>query len=433
MRSPSSTRLHGACFALGVAFLSACSDPAKAQATAEGTVRLLPVHTRTLGPATLESVERNFTGIVLAARTVAVGVQVGGQVREVFVQAGDRVEQGDLLVQLDERRLQANLLALDAQIQGAEARLAELEAGPRAETIRAASAVVHALEAEKALAERLVTRREQLLQANSTSQEDVDSARTQVSTLKARIAGAQAQLDELEAGTRVEVLTAQRAALAALQAEVERLRIDLADTRVLAPFAGTVQTLLVQAGATVAAGTGVAELVEAEVLEAHFGVPFVETGVLLASQIAIQHRGEPLTVTGRRFLPTIDATHRTVTWIFELAAQERVDGVPGLLPGAAVQLALSYPLPRKGWKVPLGAITEGLRGMWTAYVVETDGTGRNVVVPVDLEILHTGPENAVVTGALSASTRLLIGGLDRVVPGQQVEVLPPVEGAGLHD
>lgn len=377
--------------------------------------RPIPVPTLVLEDAQIHSVQRHFTGVLQARREVAVGVQVAGRIVALEVETGQAVAQGEALLRLDDRRLQSAKRTLTAQIAAAEADLARLREGPRRETIDAARAQVQALEEELALAEIRLARREELLAAASTSEEDVDVGRAQVKTLQARLAGSQAQWQELVNGTRPEILLAAEANLDALRSQADSLEIDLADTLVTAPFAGRVQRILAREGAVVPAGMGVIELVEDGVLEAHVGLPLVDSQFLDPKSVRLTANGQPLDVGAVRTLPTIDDTYRTVAWIFE------VQPTADLRPGSTVRLHLEEPLERAGWSLPLSAITEGVRGMWSGYVIESDETGPRLR-SVDLEVLHTTPDAVIVHGALRAGDRVLTEGLDRVVPGQRVDL-----------
>ena len=399
--------------------LIACSkgEPA-VQAQTDSEARPMPVRVMTLGEAKIESMQGRYTGIVQARREVAVGVNVGGQVQRVLVREGDFIEEGAALMQLDQRRLLASKESIQAQIMGAQARLDELVAGPRKETIDASRAGIAALQEEKRLAELRLVRRRGLLESSSISQEEVDVNNAQVLTLSARLQGAEAGLAELVNGTRPEILAAQRAVLAGLHASLVSLEIDLTDSQVSAPFAGRVQDVLVHEGAVVPAGTGVVLLVETGALEARFGLSDKDSQVLEGEGFSVQVRGQTLPVLGKRPLPNLDPPHRTLPWILDL---DTSGAAPEIHPGQVATLRWTRPLASTGWRIPLSALTEGVRGMWTGFVVvEKDGMAR--VQPVDLQILHTLPDAAVVRGALKAGDRLLIEGVDRIVAGQRVQV-----------
>ena len=90
--------------------------------------------------------------------------------------------------------------------------------------------------------------------------------------------------------------------------------------------------------------------------------------------------------------------------------------------------------------LPLTALTEGSRGLWSAYAVEAapgdaraaqgreiggdTAGGRLAVQP--LEVLYQDGDRVYVRGPLAAGEILVAAGLHRVVPGQLVRVL----GAG---
>ncbi|MDF1838709.1 MAG: biotin/lipoyl-binding protein [Planctomycetota bacterium] len=404
--------------------LLACSqaEPSVA-AEIDSKARPMPVRVLTLGQAKVESTQGRYTGIVQAGREVAVGVNVGGQVQEVLVNEGDFVEAGAPIMQLDQRRLNAGLESMQAQIQGAQARLDELVAGPRKETIAAARANRSALQEELRLAELRLVRRRGLLESSSISQEEVDVNNAQVLTIRARLQGAEASLEELVNGTRPEILAAQRATLAGLQASLVSLEIDLADSRVSAPFSGRIQQVLVHEGAVVPAGTGVVLLVETGALEAHFGLSDKHAHLLQGDRFSVEVGGQVLTVLDKRSLPNLDPSARTLPWILDLDTR---DADPAIHPGQVATLSWTRDLGQPGWRIPLSALTEGVRGMWTGFVVvEIDGDSH--VQAVDLEIIHTLADAVVVRGALKAGDRLLLDGVDRIVAGQRVQVTHPTE------
>jgi multidrug efflux pump subunit AcrA (membrane-fusion protein) len=389
------------------------------QAETASDARPMPVRVMILGEAKLENMQGRYTGIVQAAREVAVGVNVGGQVQQVLVREGDFVEQGAAIMQLDQRRLLAGKESIQAQFMGAQAQLDELIAGPRKETIAVSRASIIALQEELRLAEMRLVRRRGLLESNSISQEELDVSHAQVLTLKARLLGAEAGLQELVNGTRPEILAAQRATLAAMQANLRSIEIDLTDSMVTAPFAGRIQSVLVHEGAVVPAGSGVVLLVETGALEARFGLSAKDLQALDGDTLTVEVRGQTLPVLDKRLLPNLDPTHRTLPWILDLDISNMA---PAIHPGQVATLQWSRPLGQTGWRIPLSALTEGVRGMWTGFVVvEKDGAFH--VQPVDLQVLHTLPDAAVVRGALKKGDHLLMQGVDRIVAGQRVQIV----------
>ena len=393
------------------------SDDARQPQAAEQASRPIPVRTMELGSPTIESSLRTFTGVLKARRTVGIGAPISSEITEVPVKEGQWVKEGAVLVRLDTRRLLSAKSALQAQKQAAQATLDQLVAGPREETIRSAQATIRALDSELALAQQQLDRRILLLEADSTSQEDVDVGNAQVSALLAQLEGSKAQLDELENGTRPELIKNQAAIIEGIKAEDARIGIDVADSEVTAPFAGWVQSIYAHKGAVVPVGHDLIQLIEGSPFEAHFGLPVKDSVKLNGAEPTLTSGGTSLTIQEKRSLPMVDSTHRTITWIFDVHGPDSVR----LRPGASAQLSLRYPLDKAGWRIPLSAITEGVRGMWAGYVAIEDEQGQWILQTVDLEILHTGSNDCVVHGALKAGDLLLVEGLDRVIQGQGVD------------
>ncbi|MCX7683318.1 MAG: efflux RND transporter periplasmic adaptor subunit [Anaerolineae bacterium] len=76
----------------------------------------------------------------IEAEEVALAPELGGRVVELLVEEGDEVEAGQVLVRLDGTLLEARIAVARAELEVAQARLAQVQAGARAEKIRQAEA-----------------------------------------------------------------------------------------------------------------------------------------------------------------------------------------------------------------------------------------------------------------------------------------------------
>lgn len=94
-------------------------------------------------------------------------------------------------------------------------------------------------------------------------------------------------------------IKAAAAALAAAEAELERLRIDLAHTRIRAPFDGLIETRTVELGSLLDRGDPVLELVDASVLKAVGDVPQQSAGALALGQPVAVHLLDGRSAEGR--------------------------------------------------------------------------------------------------------------------------------------
>lgn len=318
------------------------------------------------------SVEEKFTGIVSPRRSSQLGFPGGGRIAAIRADVGDRVEIGDTLAVLDTRSLQAQL--------------------------KSANAVVAEAEAGLALAETTVDRQIALLEKGHVSSQRVDEARAQANTSYARIDAAKANADAL------------------------RVQIDLA--RITAPFSGTITARMADEGAIANPGAPLFELVENNVLEARIGLTakLADTLEIGETYDLISTQGS-VPATLRSMTGVIDASNRTVTTLFDIIDPNSVAA------GAVVRLGMDREISESGLWLPVSALTEAERGLWSIYVARrTDGDW--VAEPGIVEIIYQDGDRIYVRGAVRDGDRVIIDGLQRITPGQPVTPVE-VSSAGL--
>jgi HlyD family secretion protein len=176
------------------------------------------------------------------------------------VREGDRVMLGQVLMKQDTDVASARFAQADAQVAEARHRLTELERGARKETIAEARA---RLEAARSTSERDIresARAEELAKQHLISQSQLDQARAARDASAGAAREAEASLDELLNGTRIEQLNQARATLAA--AESARKQLEITDARLVvrATRAGTIDALPFKAGERPPKGATVAVL-----------------------------------------------------------------------------------------------------------------------------------------------------------------------------
>lgn len=161
---------------------------------------------------------------------------------------GQAVHAGDVLAELDTRRLNHSVEQLLAQVEAQGQVVARLEAGSRPEEIAKARAQVEAAKATLENARRAVTRTASLIKQNLASEEQSDNARTAALTADAQLRAAQQDLALAEAGPRLEDIEAARATLRANRAQLALVEQQLADARLTAPSDGVIENRLLQPG-----------------------------------------------------------------------------------------------------------------------------------------------------------------------------------------
>lgn len=306
-----------------------------------------------------------FLGNVQSAMSTPIAAAVAGTVDTVSVRAGQAVAKGALMIELDARRIRADLNAAQALAQRTEAQLAQ--ARRQSERIRDSGASLSAPERERF------------------------------------------QLD-------VAVLEAQ---LASERAAAQRVRVDLSQHRISAPFAGVLKARLVNPGAWVKAGDPVAELVSTEELEVLVDVPLeAGQGIRPGDSARFLRAGKSAAATVAGVVPALDASTRTMRLRLEIA-----DGVVApswLIPGLAVDVELRAVVEGEGVLVPRDAVIRG--PVENRVIVVRGGAG----VPVSVELLGATAEEALVYAeGIAAGDQVMTRGNERYRPGSPVIIEQP--------
>ncbi|WP_008317740.1 efflux RND transporter periplasmic adaptor subunit [Leptolyngbya sp. PCC 6406] len=386
-------------------------------------VTALSVETVTLELSREYVAEREYSGELVASRSSVLGFEAGGTVVSILVQEGDRVSAGQPLARLDTRSLEAQRQQLSAQQDQVQAQLRELQAGPRRENLAAATAAVGDLQQQLALAQLQRDRRADLYTQGAISREELDQQTYNTGALENRLAQAQSQLDELQAGTRSEQLDAQGARVRQLAASLGQVDVDLSKSVLYAPFDGVIQTRALDEGAVVGGGQPVLTLVEAGAREVRIGLPTsVAETLSLGSPQTVRVGDGTFTATLTALLPEVDAVSRTVTAVLSLNA-------PELTLGQTVRLVLSESQDTDGFWLPATALVPGERGLWGVYVVAESAESAEsaeafTVARREVEVLHTERDRVLVRGTVQAGERAIASGTHRIVPGDAVRVLP---------
>ncbi|MGB3614250.1 MAG: efflux RND transporter periplasmic adaptor subunit [Elainellaceae cyanobacterium] len=388
-------------------------------------VNVLAVETLTVESVSSYEVSRTYTGEIAALRSSDLGFQRGGEVVTVLVQEGDRVSSGQALAQLDTQNLQARRLQFEAQKAEAQARLLELERGARQEDIAAAQAEVRDLENQLKLQDTQRSRREFLYEEGAIAREQLDEFAFGAEALEARLDRAKSQLNELLNGTRPEQVAAQRAVVQQLDASIADVDVDISKSTLKAPFEGVVSARQVDEGAVVGAGQSVVRLVENAAPEARIGMPTEAASRLqVGNTVAVALGADRYSASVASVLPEVDPDTRTQVVVLQLdpAAAPRIN------PGQTVRMALTETIPTGGIWLPTEALTQDIRGLWSAYAVvpaatEAEAETAYEVQPQSVEILQQESDRALVRGTLQAGDRVVASGVHRLVPGQRVQPL----------
>jgi RND family efflux transporter MFP subunit len=331
-------------------------------------------------PALVETAEvvqrRVETKLTLAGtaephRLITLAAQVEGVAVKGEVEEGDRVEQGQVVLRLDDEKLAIRLDQARAQLAEAEALLAQ--------------------------AERDLNRKAALHKARSVPLKELEDAQSAVD--------------------------AQRAAVRRWRQQVRLLQSDLADTRIRAPRSGVVISRLAYQGEWVTKGGPVLELNVLDPLKVVVPVPERHLPALRVGQEV------PLTadaLPGRRFtgriaaiIPSGDVKSRTFPVQIRLENPEME-----IKPGMLVRATLEVGQPHQALLIPKDALVISQTG-YSVFLV-ADGAAR----PVQVELGSAYGGMVEIKGELSPGQQVVTTGNERLFPGQPVNIAPPGGSAG---
>ncbi len=297
------------------------------------------------------------------ADTATIAAKVGGYLLSVPVVDNQRVKKGDILAQVDPLDYRLAVDAARGRIETQGATIARLDAQTKvqAATIEQTQAMLAAAEADRARAASDFSRANELSQTNYGTAQRLDTARADrdrsvatVSSARAQVAAAQANLAVMEAQKQEAERTRDE-----LRTALERATRDFDFATVRAPFDGIVGNKAAQPGMFVAPGTRLLALVPPQT--AYVEANYKETQI---------GRLKP----GQRATVRLDA-----------ASERTVEGtVESFAPASGSQFSLLPPENATGnftkivqrlpvrIKIPAEAATEGLFAPGLSVVVDVD-------------------------------------------------------------
>lgn len=195
--------------------------------------------------------EISASGRVVPRQSVNISPKSSGRLNELYVDQGARVTKGQVIARMDDREEQAQLQQAKANLAQAEARLALLVAGNRAEDIAQARAQVTAAKARLQLSEQRQQQNAELQAQGFVSRDDLASTQTDRLVLKAALDEAEKRLAVITKGNRPEEIAQARAQVAQAKAQVQTAQLRVDETLVRAPFAGVITQKYTSPGAFV--------------------------------------------------------------------------------------------------------------------------------------------------------------------------------------
>lgn len=383
---------------LALAASVGCSNNSNASAAGQQAARQVRVEA-----AEVRDVRRavDVVGTLSAREDVVVSAEVAGRVSALRHDLGDRVESGDVLVELDKEKAQYGVEAQRAALAQSRAKYGAPDAGDLPPLERVPEVV--SATAQLADARQRLDRAKSLAAQSIVSKSDLDDAQTRFDTAVA---------------AHQQALASARQLRADIEAKASSLRLaerDLRDTSIKAPFQGFVAERLVSPGQYVQPQAPIMRLVQLHPLKLTAEVPekfapWMQTG----RDVAVRVDAFPSeNFKGRivRISPSVNLRSRA------FAIEGEVPNADGRLkPGTFARLQITTDHVDRAITIPAAAV-QSRYGTNRVFVVANGVIqGREVVLGDRLG------DRVEVSSGLDAGTTVVAADVEQLADGMKVTV-----------
>lgn len=171
---------------------------------------------------------------------VRIAAQIGGTLRDVFVDEGDRVTAGQILARVERAEYDARVAAAEAEVHAREAEARRVRNGAREQERREVVAAVREAEAVLDNSRADLERLRQLASDKIISQQELDRGEQAARVAHARVDAATQRANLVAADAREEDRASADAAVALARARLAEARATLAKTDITSPIDGVV-------------------------------------------------------------------------------------------------------------------------------------------------------------------------------------------------
>lgn len=337
----------------------------------EVTVSALTVQAQSI------SLIENLPGRVVAYRIAEIRPQVGGIVDKVLFKQGSYIQAGQSLFKLNSEIFQADVKSNQASLNRAESEAARLQV--------------------------LLKRYAELVTVNAISKQEFNNTEAEYRKAKADVAQ--------------------------MEAILSRQQLNLKYATVTAPISGVIGELLVTEGALVSQGDTNAMAVVQQINKVYVDVKQSITDYEKLQE-ALQHgnlsdashhveilnsQGQPYSVTGEILFSDTKVDPDTGDVTIRILAN---NDNQKLLPGMYVRVNMSRAKVDNAILVPEQAIQHDISGKANVTVIDQKGQAQSKTVQLGQRYQNS----YVVTQGIQAGEKIIVEGVDRIQPNQQLKV-----------
>lgn len=406
-----------------LAFVTGCEKPPEA-VQGPRPVRVMTIQdTRALS-------DRTLPGRAKATQEVNLAFRVSGPLVELPVDVGTEVKKGDVVAQIDPRDFQVSLRSAKANYDAAKAQLKSMSVA-RPEEIAQLEAAVEKARARQRTATNELARAEPLVESRTISRSEYDQYLEAKDRADAELRQAEEDLRIGRLGARPEDIEAKQAEIDSLRASGVAAQNQLNDTRLVAPFDGTIVAKYVENYEDVQAKQAIVRLLDSSQIEMVINVS--ESAISLVPYVTdIKCAFDafpdlpPISAKVKEIGTEASRSTRTypVTLIMEQPREAGVEILPGMAGRAWGRVEMPTGADAAGTEIPASAVfsRDGKDCVWV--VESSDGkTGTTKLQEVSRGELSARGLSKV--QGLAAGELIVTAGAPYLDEGQTVRLLQP--------
>ena len=233
-------------------------------------------------------------GLVTAAVERPVYSVINGKLINIPVSEGQKVNKGDLLVEIDSKDLESQLSQLKAQLESINGQEKQAKRTPYIAQVKQQQLMMEETKRQIELEKQNYTRIKTLYDSGAVSKKELDDANNRVEQLENNLLQQEQALELIEEQSEPLAGTDQyfKGLKESLNEQIDHLKYLISNNRIVAPISGIVNELPVREGAMITAQTPLMTLTSNDELQ-------VEVFLLTEDVISVEE-GMPVTLIQKR-------------------------------------------------------------------------------------------------------------------------------------
>ncbi len=217
---------------------------------------------------------------------VTVSSKLSGQIKKINIKEGDKVNAGDLLLELDHDLLDIQLRQAEARVEQANAQLNLLLSGARKEDIQMAEQSLEQAKINLDLAKQDKDRFTSLYDTRTITKKQYEDAAARYDLALTQFNAAKENLNKIKSIIRPEEIESAKANIKSLIASADLLKKNIEDCRIYAPVDGFISKKFVETGEIVSPQSSLMKISELHTVDLMIYLNEAELGKVKLGQSA---------------------------------------------------------------------------------------------------------------------------------------------------